>query len=1496
MPGTNVALILVLANAAAKSPQRTTTRHASNAVRTVPSLPGDGGQQTCSVMRKRRPQARLDVPARLRVKLRGITVCACVQHSDVSSSTIHTQQHPNTPGDGSHQGPGTPTSGHHPWSPVTPGNTYSPVMPLAQWQSWGSNPNASVTSSAPGSPLRAGSSASSSAHVYQGRPSSGSHVALYSGGSGGPGEAALAQLPARPHTIAEESSSFGHSARDSAVGPRPPWPLEALEVPERPPSAMSTVSRTSTKFKPAPETAAEDAATQLDARALAQESAAAIAAAMAAAGPPLPVAAVDGTAAAVNCARGGFADVAGWQQSSMWSGEDPHARRYSAPHSAPPRVRGQYRTTRAEDGPPAERELAAPRPGDGDDVDRERLGHASHAAQQLHREEEWETMACNPALAMIMEAHAQSMRASPAASAPRSPFSLNQRLPQDSHKFSRQPGAPSTTDDSGAEPSDTGSSMQPPRGSASVTGATGHTNTATLALPAASTAIGIGSQGSGKRYSSVTLPQYGAGLGPASGGSGGGSCRSTAMPVFGLPRRMSSSAGTGAIGTSAAAVDSLAGEAPSPRNSGAVGAMSDAGPLTHSLSLAGAYSHLQAQSVAQSAGHSSSQHAERRGDAGGSSAFGHGSMLGPPNSLAKSIASVHTVGTWDDLGPGGHRKITMLGGLPLTANDGEKEDEEEPGEAPRRRGPASDSSLSAVSSPDVGAQRRLSPRFPSVQLADDMRAQGDTHQKKKWQALVSGAVEGEVPQKKFRKEETGERVGQAPGGVDVGAPADSDDQGSDGPLPREVGSLSDSGFGDDDRGEERSGSLQWPPRVPGANSMEGVNAWIISAERAFQLSGSSMRSGGSSRSWSRSSGLRAARQQPRGRFRGMHVADTSRDLEGIVERMHGNAPLAPPRHVIAADSVSVDGGGGWEGFETTRSVSDTGRLSGDSTAKVLVGPWGGVAGGDSSVMEPPELAGGWNTGAGGAGEDNGEVSISLYRGGAAGGDVRSPARSAQSRSPQPRSPAWPAQRSPGSPLDGRAERHRGTQWSAPLQSVPEGHGAEGLLSSDDGGTLSGVRTPTHGPLSPQPSTSPKSPVPPLPPLPPPPDAGDGQPADAVESMLTARKLMAAHAPTAAKGGDVEAIPGSPRPQVTLDSPQAVQLQRPYPLMPLPSPHPHNAPQSRPPRVSQAQPAPPQSQLHPLQPQSQPPRLPQAPPRAPAEGAIAPRTPAPSPALLTLGGSSASDNESCEALADRIIEIATASPPQLLFGRIRLVEDVEPRLSRQGVVAFAERRLRDEERAALILSSAPAGPNRGWHGAPPIPRTPRKWQDAAVKFFLDEDAFQRCRAVAQDVALRSNGAMALLDILPRTAELPPAVVVAKGVNMETWSRRQAERQRSDSGNFATGGLLRPPTRKALEALAEVASAMHAMHACGWICGAIKPSNVAWCPDLGAWAVVDFGYSARIGAILRRRRPRCITARACLSCIASSTHRAAACSTRSIPHSCCSDLMHPSRVAA
>lgn len=1215
----------------------------------------------------------------------------------------------------------------------------------------------------------------------------------------------------------------------AAHAARPPWPVVAGRVPERPPSVLSTGSQMSAKFKPAPETAAADVATQFEARALAEESAAAIAAAAAAA------VALDGRGRG-GAAAAGPADVAGAPGTAARANSDSSFRQPQYQHaarpvaSAPSRPRQPAHRGRGVPGPRSR----SPAPSCSDSGsphsrrsqsphERHPRKHSAAPAERAAapRQEEWE-MAHNSALIMIMEAHAQAMRASPSAGAPEAPFSLDQKLPQDSRKFARQPEPASSAEGSAADRSGPDSGPQPPHAGSTSADTVVRNNTATLALPPASATLGQGSHGSAARYSSLTLPHFGASAEPVGSGD---SLRSSKMPVFGLVQGSSSAAVHNTQAAGATTVDSATWDPASPRNSIVGGTASEARVLTHSLSLAGGYSLLQPQSMVQS-GDQSSQRADRRGDSGGHM---HASVIG-----TKSLASIHTAETWDDAGPSGHRKISMLGGLPMSAPDAA-----DLGTVNVRVAPADPesprSTLSALSSPDAhkdpaSPRRRLSPRFPPLGAGDGARPRSaDEQQGHNWPALSSGALVGEMPQKRHR---------HRPGGGGLEDTENSADLELAGRVPREAGSLTDSGYADD----ELSDSLKWPPRGSAGGTKDGVNAWMVHAERALQRGGGSSRSSaGSSQSLSRSSGMivpRAPALPPR-RFRGLHVADTSRDLEGVVERMHGNAPLAPPRHVVLADSASADGGGGGgEGCDTTRSVSDTGRLSGDSAAKVLVGPWGVSAEGESSGLDAAEHVGGWNNGPGVA-EDNEEMTATLYRVAGASHDGRSPGRSG-ARSPGLHSPQrWAGGQPP-------------LQWSVALQPVPEGHSAEPMLSSDDGGTLSAVPTATSRPASPHPSVSPKSPVPPLPSLPPAPDSGEW-PADdsgvqvAGESLLTARGLLRHDASVNGSAREADmwaaaaAAPGSPRPQPTLDSPNArPPPQRPKPLLPLPSPHPLNAPQSQSPRRGAGHPPAPQSQLQPLQPQSQP--L-QPPPPAPA--APHPQQPgAPSTALWSmLTGSSGSLDASCEALADRLAELAAESTKPLLYGVVQLVEDAEPRVSRQGVVAFAERLRRDNDPPPARRASAPGTPPKGPSGA-----ASTLWQPVAVKFFIDDGAFDRCHAVAQDPAVRMSGAKALLEVMPRVADLPASVVVLKGVNMEAWARRQAERQRSDSGSIAAAGLLRPPARKALTALSEVAEAMHAMHSCGWICGALKPSNVAWCAALQAWAIIDFSYAARIGARL------------------------------------------------
>jgi hypothetical protein len=79
-------------------------------------------------------------------------------------------------------------------------------------------------------------------------------------------------------------------------------------------------------------------------------------------------------------------------------------------------------------------------------------------------------------------------------------------------------------------------------------------------------------------------------------------------------------------------------------------------------------------------------------------------------------------------------------------------------------------------------------------------------------------------------------------------------------------------------------------------------------------------------------------------------------------------------------------------------------------------------------------------------------------------------------------------------------------------------------------------------------------------------------------------------------------------------------------------------------------------------------------------------------------------------------------------------------------------------------------------------------------------------------------------------LPPGVVSRRGESLAAWARR-----------------LRPDAAAAIPALADVASALAALHGAGRVYHALKASDVVWLEGHRAWVLADFGATVRKGML-------------------------------------------------
>jgi hypothetical protein len=78
-------------------------------------------------------------------------------------------------------------------------------------------------------------------------------------------------------------------------------------------------------------------------------------------------------------------------------------------------------------------------------------------------------------------------------------------------------------------------------------------------------------------------------------------------------------------------------------------------------------------------------------------------------------------------------------------------------------------------------------------------------------------------------------------------------------------------------------------------------------------------------------------------------------------------------------------------------------------------------------------------------------------------------------------------------------------------------------------------------------------------------------------------------------------------------------------------------------------------------------------------------------------------------------------------------------------------------------------------------------------------------------------------------LPACVVSRRGESLAAWARR-----------------LKPPVDTIVPALAAIAKALAALHACGRVYHALKTSDIVWLEGLQEWVLADFGATVKAGA--------------------------------------------------
>lgn len=125
----------------------------------------------------------------------------------------------------------------------------------------------------------------------------------------------------------------------------------------------------------------------------------------------------------------------------------------------------------------------------------------------------------------------------------------------------------------------------------------------------------------------------------------------------------------------------------------------------------------------------------------------------------------------------------------------------------------------------------------------------------------------------------------------------------------------------------------------------------------------------------------------------------------------------------------------------------------------------------------------------------------------------------------------------------------------------------------------------------------------------------------------------------------------------------------------------------------------------------------------------------------------------------------------------------------------------------------------------------------LQFYNSRDTYDRELAMYDDPKLRE----VLLPIVqasdnedqsitgPHNFVFPPFAITERGEGLNEWMSRAA-----------------PDVATTVFVLLHVAERLQQLHEAGWCHRDLKPANVLWRPKSNAWALVDFGCAARIGA--------------------------------------------------
>jgi hypothetical protein len=179
------------------------------------------------------------------------------------------------------------------------------------------------------------------------------------------------------------------------------------------------------------------------------------------------------------------------------------------------------------------------------------------------------------------------------------------------------------------------------------------------------------------------------------------------------------------------------------------------------------------------------------------------------------------------------------------------------------------------------------------------------------------------------------------------------------------------------------------------------------------------------------------------------------------------------------------------------------------------------------------------------------------------------------------------------------------------------------------------------------------------------------------------------------------------------------------------------------------------------------------------------------------------------------------------------------------------------------------------------------QQYAIKFYIQQDAFARERDLYMQPILR--------EMMPATQEIisneagrirtpggfvfPPAIVIEKGESLDVWANREAHdfstlMQARDLANAPAGRVRQDGTSRAAfaghlfaparslhaafevkvdppgmraQVLCHVTKRLEVLHAAGWVHRDLKPGNVLRRPEQHSWTLIEYGCTARAGAL-------------------------------------------------